>query len=261
VLDPGSRANAGFSILHSNRVVKGWPEAWRPPELFGRQLQGSNDLVNQRLTGEIELDAFEVSHTKDDILWRDDEEEDVGYALAEECADLKAAARALRKPKKPITPKRTKDATTELQDQMTRYLLGSDWTTDPWPSIQDRQHFYELLATKARARTPDFTTSINDLTVLGYLLPDAPPESDYVTAEKIPPGSLSIFINMNHPNVKKMGSNVLLIHLQHCAFEALAEWRAQSHSGPVDPRVITFLKDSLFRLISEPGVRTNGHVK
>jgi hypothetical protein len=50
VLKSGSRANAGFSIIHCGRVVKGWPESWRPSSLYG-QLQGSNDLVNQRLVG------------------------------------------------------------------------------------------------------------------------------------------------------------------------------------------------------------------
>src|SRR5690606_34554516 len=64
ILQHGSRADAGFSIIHCGRVVKGWPDAWRPEDLYG-QLLGSNDLVNQRLVGEIHLDAFEVSHTKD----------------------------------------------------------------------------------------------------------------------------------------------------------------------------------------------------
>ena len=76
VLKKGSRQKAGFSILRRNRVIRGWPESWRPQVLYG-QLEGSNDLVNQRLVGEINLDEFEVSHTKSDILWMGDEEERV----------------------------------------------------------------------------------------------------------------------------------------------------------------------------------------
>ena len=64
ILAKGSRAAAGFSILQADRVVRGWPDAWRPSSLYG-QLQGSNDLVNQRLVGEIHLDGFDVSHTKE----------------------------------------------------------------------------------------------------------------------------------------------------------------------------------------------------
>ena len=74
VLDRGSRARAGFSLLHAGRVVKGWPDSWRPEEIYG-QFQGSNDLINQRLIGELRLDDFDVSHTKDDILWLGNEEE------------------------------------------------------------------------------------------------------------------------------------------------------------------------------------------
>ena len=33
--------------------------------------------MNQRLVGEIHRDEFEVSHTKDDIHWVDDEEDQV----------------------------------------------------------------------------------------------------------------------------------------------------------------------------------------
>ncbi len=75
VLDPGSRRDAGFSILQAKRVIQGWPEGYRPPKLFGEQEGGTNNLVNQRLFGELFLDGFEVSHTKDEILFADDDED------------------------------------------------------------------------------------------------------------------------------------------------------------------------------------------
>src|SRR5207237_6117621 len=96
ILAKGSRAKAGFSVLHSDRVVKGWPDAWRPESLYG-QIQGSNDLVNQRLVGEIHLDAFDVSHTKDDILWVGDDEEKVEKELLKRCADYRDTAKRFRK--------------------------------------------------------------------------------------------------------------------------------------------------------------------
>ena len=92
ILGKGSRADAGFSILQSDRVVMGWPDAWRPQTLYG-QFQGSNDLVNQRLVGEIHLDGFEVSHTKDSILWRDNQEDEVEEKLEEHCRGYKDFAK------------------------------------------------------------------------------------------------------------------------------------------------------------------------
>ena len=88
------RPNAGFSILRKGRVVKGYPEAWRPEEIFG--WQGRNDLINQRITGEIHFDEFNISHTKDDILWEGSQEHDVEKELKEICADYAQIARQHR---------------------------------------------------------------------------------------------------------------------------------------------------------------------
>jgi len=52
-----------------------------------------NDLLNQRLLGEIHLEDFEVTHTKDNIQWYGDEEELVEKKLTQEIADLIAIAR------------------------------------------------------------------------------------------------------------------------------------------------------------------------
>ena len=95
VLDKGSRAKAGFAILHSGRVVRGWPDSWRPGTIYGQE-QGSNDLVNQRVVGEINLDDFEVTHTKDDILWMG-AEEDVQEKLREVAAEYVEVAKKRRK--------------------------------------------------------------------------------------------------------------------------------------------------------------------
>jgi hypothetical protein len=61
VLEKGSRREAGFSIIQADRVITGWPDSYRPWTLFGEQEGGSNDLVNQRLFGELELEGFEVA--------------------------------------------------------------------------------------------------------------------------------------------------------------------------------------------------------
>ena len=80
VLERGGRQNAGFTIIRRGRATVGYPNPWKPREIFG-QHQGSNDLVNQRLVGEIHLDDFDVSHTKDGILWATGEEEELGERL------------------------------------------------------------------------------------------------------------------------------------------------------------------------------------
>ena len=94
ILETGSRTNAGFSILQNNRVIQGWPDGWRPYAIYG---DARNDLINQRLVGEIHLDGFDVSHTKDGILWSNDQEAEVEKKLKASLSHLIAEARVFRK--------------------------------------------------------------------------------------------------------------------------------------------------------------------
>jgi hypothetical protein len=45
-------------------------EGYRPEQIFGK----SNSFIHQRVFGEIHLEGFEVSHTKDGFKWDEDEE-------------------------------------------------------------------------------------------------------------------------------------------------------------------------------------------
>jgi hypothetical protein len=96
VLHTGSRKFGGFSIFQNDRQIKGYPDAWRPRSVFGGvDEEGSNTLVSQGLTGELILDGFEVSHTKDDIVWQADEEERLEEFLIKKMLGLKRFATAM----------------------------------------------------------------------------------------------------------------------------------------------------------------------
>lgn len=72
ILEEGSTTNAGFALLRRNRVILGSDdEGYRPPEIFG----SSNTFVYQRLFGELHLEGFAVSHTKDGIQWSHHEDQ------------------------------------------------------------------------------------------------------------------------------------------------------------------------------------------
>lgn len=67
----GSTTTAGFALFRRKRLIEGsWDEPYRPDYIFG----GANSFRRQRLIGEISLDGFEVSHTKDGFKWEDHEE-------------------------------------------------------------------------------------------------------------------------------------------------------------------------------------------
>ena len=97
VLEKGSRRDAGFSIIQSDRVITGWPDSYRPETIFGEQEGGSNNLVNQRLFGELILEGFEVSHTKDQILFDDGEQEELELNLKKQLGGMRQLALSYRK--------------------------------------------------------------------------------------------------------------------------------------------------------------------
>jgi Histidine kinase-, DNA gyrase B-, and HSP90-like ATPase len=69
--ETGSTSNAGFSLFRRNRLIEGsGDETYRPEYIFERP----NSFTYQRLFGELHLEGFEVSHTKDGFQWDEHEE-------------------------------------------------------------------------------------------------------------------------------------------------------------------------------------------
>ena len=73
-----STSMAGFALFRRNRLIQGsGDESYRPEAIFGK----SNSYRYQRLFGELHLEGFEVSHTKDGFRW--EENEDIFLELLE----------------------------------------------------------------------------------------------------------------------------------------------------------------------------------
>lgn len=69
--DPGSFARSGFALFRRGRLIQGSAdEGYRPRTIFGQP--GSHRSL--RLFGELHLEGFEVSHTKDGFRWDENEQ-------------------------------------------------------------------------------------------------------------------------------------------------------------------------------------------
>lgn len=78
--DKASTTEAGFAVFRRDRLVMGGAEApYRPQEVFGTP----NKYAFQRLFGELSVEGFSVSHTKDGLQW-DEWEPDILDWLREE---------------------------------------------------------------------------------------------------------------------------------------------------------------------------------
>lgn len=69
--EEGSTSRAGFALFRRNRLIQGSvDEGYRPEFIFGKP----NTFTYQRLFGELHLEGFDVSHTKDGFQWDENEE-------------------------------------------------------------------------------------------------------------------------------------------------------------------------------------------
>lgn len=72
IRETGSTSEAGLALFYRRKVVTGaGDESYRPPEIFGQ----GNTFASQRVFGELNMDDFNVTYTKDAIVWYDEEEE------------------------------------------------------------------------------------------------------------------------------------------------------------------------------------------
>ncbi|WP_329846744.1 ATP-binding protein [Stenotrophomonas hibiscicola] len=69
--ETGSTLYAGFSLFRRGRLIEGsHDETYRPASIFKQ----TNSYLYQRLFGELHVEGFEVSHTKDGFRWEEYED-------------------------------------------------------------------------------------------------------------------------------------------------------------------------------------------
>lgn len=68
----GQQSSAGLALFYRRKVVTGaGEESYRPTAIFGQ----GNDFRAQRVFGELHMDDFNVTYTKDSLVWHDEEDE------------------------------------------------------------------------------------------------------------------------------------------------------------------------------------------
>lgn len=119
----GDTRRAGLCLFRRNRAIVGTgDEKYRPPEIFG----SGNTYESQRVWGELHMDDFDVSHTKDGFRWGDAEDQFLDRlrkALDEEPLPLLKQARNYRsgRPTRSGTPSATSNAISGVVTALTNY--------------------------------------------------------------------------------------------------------------------------------------------
>jgi hypothetical protein len=255
----GGRIEAGFSVIQAKRVIHGWPEAWRPTSIYGPF--GTNDLVNQRLVGELELDGFEVSHTKDSIQWRGEEEEEVEKKLKEAVGDYRTIATKRRGGMDQRGPAEAdiKIAVAELEKELEspelvdQINLNISVVPPQEALIASRQKVIDSIEKTVTPTLLRVIKTTPPLTIKIFLGTDLSDRDAYVYQEATRPAEVIVTVNQNHPfwTTQLRGPDSVLEYLRQCTYDALAEWQAGNKVSRFDADTIKWLKDGFLRLPME----------
>lgn len=253
VLQKGSRSKAGLSILHRQRLIKGWPDSWRPEKVFG--VGGRNDLINQRVVGEVNLEDFEVSHTKDEINWGGLEEELVEEGLLKACKPFMETARKARRGEPADhgpSDVQVDSAVQALEEELsTPEFLEALGLEDMLPPLDQIEASNQHVVRNATTVEPAFVVSLNDMTIRVHIDTIGSPNDPYFVNEDIDTRNLAIVVNRQHPHWRMLeGENAVVNYLRHCVYDGVAEHRA-ARIRRIESDSVKRLKDNYLRVSFE----------
>jgi hypothetical protein len=254
VFEKGSRRDAGFSIIQSDRVIVGWPDSYRPETIFGPQEGGSNDLVNQRLVGELYLDGFEVSHTKDEILFENDEQDELESRLLEACHTARLLALSYRKylaDERQPTNYQLAEAISEFTRELNSSQIRDFMANYEVPELELIEESNDSVKDAVMKRVqPTVKAKVGEVEVWLYVVDDMSPFEPYVIVESTKSKKMVVIIvNKAHPHWKHLtNAESILNFLRHCTYDGVSEWKAYFKAGRIDPDTIKLIKDNLLRI-------------
>lgn len=252
VLRKGGRKFGGFSLFQNQRQIQGFPHAWKPRSIFGGvDDEGANNLISQRLTGVVELDGFDVSHTKDAILFEGDEEEELEKLLAAATKDYRDYAQRRRGPRgQPWSREKIKD----LIDSMRREFMSDEMKDavansllPPLDTIlaNNRQQLATLTEAE-RIATFDVT---NELRVVVSLQERSEYEPHLTIVAGAEFGTIHVIVNSLHPYYDLLDSpDAIEECMRQYVYDAIAEYRVSKLSARLNPDSIRRLKNDLLRV-------------
>lgn len=252
VLRKGGRKFGGFSLFQNGRQIQGFPTAWKPRAIFGGvDDEGANNLVAQRLTGVLNLDGFEVSHTKDAILFQGDEEDELETKLAEITADYRAYATRRRGDKTQLwTREKIRDLVQNMSQEFASSEMSDAVNNTVLPPLE------AIVANNQRQISAltqdDYLTkfTVANQIKINVALQERSEHDPYVTifatAEL---DTIDIVINRLHPYYESLETSEAIDEcIRQFVFDAIAEYKVHKQQSTVNPDSVRRGKDSLLRV-------------
>ena len=257
--ETANTAKAGFSLFRRGRVIQGsGDEGYRPSYIFG----SSNSYRYQRLFGELHLDGFEVSHTKDGFRW--DENEQPFLELLREHLDseelpLLKQAEGYRvrvaRVRLATTARQAVTNTAQAMENTLPEVLPAVAGAEPVDTPEEEAPHIETLA----SRRFDISFRDRDWSINVELTND-PAESQWLALSAVPetataPRSIDIRVSMAHPFMVRFAQTdaedveaLLRVAAALALAEVLARDSGVRKAGTVRRNVNDIIRDAL----SEP---------
>jgi len=255
VLYIGGRIKAGFSTLSGDRVIEGYPEAWKPESIFGEN--ASNNLVNQRLTGEIHFDDFDVSPTKDAFKWQLDEYGLICEELEKACADYVVKTDYEKRQgnkSNPASHQQKQEAVLDVKKEAESTVIADAIATKSdlvSPELVDKATTAAVNKV-SQSREPVFSITFASNFIAQLFTHEGEVTGTYLQIATNTPGIVKILVNEAHPAFPGSGSmDALRSWYRMCLFDGIAEYQCQKMTGEIKPNTVRELKDILYRAYAQ----------
>lgn len=248
ILADRGRSKAGFDLYRRGRIILGRPMGYRPSGIFGEQ---RNDLINQRLYGQLHLDSFPVNHLKDDFLW-DGLEDELDEKLTIICADYVSFAKNYRSTKDKGVPETVVNAVDdEVADEMQEESMLQTLTiaevghdappTDP-----------AVVGAKAEQlrnqQKEERIVTVGEYTFRIYHPKEMPATDQYFFRQSSDPKLIDIFVNDNHQYVGAItDESDYHMYVRMCVVDAITEHFLARHPGEINELLPAKIKDHILR--------------
>lgn len=247
----GGRKYGGFSLFQNERQIQGYPNAWKPRVIFGGEDdEGANNLVAQRLTGLLNLDGFEVSHTKDAILFQGDEEEELEKFLKEFTKDYRDYAQKRRGTKATTwTREKVRDMMADLKKEFSSSEFKDAVTNAVLPPIDvilaGNQKQLESIEAADQVGTFDISA---ELKVIVSFQENTVYEPYVTLVAGADPGVIHVIINGLHPYYSSLETNEAGHEcMKQYVYDAIAEYRVRKMSSKISWDSVRVLKNDLLK--------------
>ncbi len=256
ILHTGKRKEAGFATIVNDRVIEGYPDAWRPYSIFGDE--ASNDTVNQRMVGEFTFKGFNLSQTKDQIMYSPQEDEQINNWLERELASYKVEALKRKSEGGSSGPGDAIVHATVAELDAVLVSAESVRLHESPPSLPSEvlhDHHDQLVADLPTDPSEyDMETKVGEM-VVKIIFRDQSINDPYFEYEIPNTDELIVIINRAHPAHQELhSSEAHLVYVRHCIVDALAAHHIDKWKDleTVDRFTALKYKDDRLRILKDP---------